>query len=99
MFVKNMTSSRTGNEVANQFVLFFSNAQVFQSYKTIIAMIDNTGKLWVTPDWEASKTTMKYFKEFANTTASAKEIRGRIEEGRYKMCNANDIRAFVEGKA
>ena len=29
MFVSNMRSTRTGNEVANQFVLFFSNAQVF----------------------------------------------------------------------
>lgn len=96
MFVSNMRSTRTGNEVANQFVLFFSNATVFQSYRTIIAMRDNTGKLWVTPDWEASKTTMKYFKEFANTTASAKEIRQRIESGQYKACNANDIRNYVE---
>lgn len=98
MFVSNMTSPRTGNAVANQFIIYFKRGQVFQSYKTIIALIDNKGQAYLTPDWNCSSTTLKYVKQFLGTTASAKVIRERIEEGRYKVVKAEAIRDMMEGE-
>lgn len=97
MFVTNMKSPRTGNPVANQFILSFTNGYVFQSYRAIVAAkLD--GVTYITEDWEYSKTTMKYVKEFLNTTASAKIIRERIEDGRYKLVTGKEIRNMVEGQ-
>lgn len=91
MLVSNLTSPRTGNAVANQFVVYFGNGQVFQSYTTIVAA-KIEGVVYLTEEWEYSKTTMKYVKEFLNTTATAKTIRERIAEGQYKLVSSAAIR-------
>lgn len=94
MLVSNLTSPRTGNAVANQFVVYFGNGQVFQSYTTIVAA-KIEGVVYLTPDWEYSKTTMKYVKEFLNTTATAKTIRERIAEGQYKLAESETIHSLL----
>lgn len=95
MFVANLKSPRTGNPVANQFVISFNGGYVFQSYRAIVAAKLN-GETYITEDWEYSKTTMKYVKEFLNTTATAKVIRERIADGTYKLVTGGDIRKMVD---
>lgn len=96
MYVQNMKSPRTNASVANQFVIFLSNGTVFQSYSTVCAAKIG-GKVYLTPDWDYGKTTMKYVKEFIGTTASASEIRKRIADGTYEVIEAEVIRKLAEG--
>lgn len=68
--VTNMESPRTGLPVANQYVIITGDGIYFQSYQTVVAMLDNSGKIWVKENaWEYSKTTSKYLSEwFCNYT-------------------------------
>ena len=61
-------------ENKNQFVITYENEQqqtliCFQSYKTLIAIYNQTTKeLYINyPYWDYSKTTMKHLKIFINT--------------------------------
>ncbi len=58
--VSNMTSSN-GNKVANQFIVFESEATYFQSYQTVIAKTcfeDGERKIFLDADsWDYSVTT------------------------------------------
>lgn len=68
MKVENMTSLRSGREVANQFIIRDDTRIVFQSYDSTIAIIDNSkegaAKLTLGRDWDYSVTTMKYLYQF-----------------------------------
>ena len=68
MKVEKMTSSRSGREVANQFIIRDDTRIVFQSYDSTIAIIDNSKKgaarLTLGRDWDYSVTTMKYLYQF-----------------------------------
>lgn len=90
MKVENMVSERSGREVANQFIIRDDNKIVFQSYNSIIAVIDNskTGadRLTLGCDWDYSNTTMKYLNKFLRdffgwSGACAKAIRAALENG------------------
>jgi len=62
----------------NQYIIDVGNLVIFQSYTTMIACYDSgSGKLYLDPYWEYSKTTMKYFKRFL-------EEETRIEYGTKK---------------
>ena len=70
-YVENMASTR-GSATPNQFILWFENGQVFQSYKSIIAVKFNAFKSVDNPyylgsDWEFSQTTGKYRNAFLNS--------------------------------
>lgn len=87
MIVSNMRSSR-GNDVPNQFTIRSEFGTTFQSYRSIIAFIDNTGK--VTLDeyyWNYSRTTSKYLSLFLDSTTI--ETKKRIKEGIYTLANLN----------
>ena len=87
MIVSNMVSSK-GNDVPNQFEIDSPLVRTFQSYKSIIAFIDRTGK--VTLDeyyWNYSRTTSKYRTEFLGE--NTKETKEKIEKGIYKLTNLN----------
>lgn len=43
--VKNMDSPRTGNPVANQYIITTDEYEVFQSYQTVIVAITKGAKL------------------------------------------------------
>lgn len=45
MKIENMTSP-LGNEVANQFKLYYNNFVAFQSYDTLIAVYDRENELY-----------------------------------------------------
>lgn len=63
--VRNMTSPRTGREVANQFVIENGDVTLFQSYRSPIVEIDrNTRTIRVYEDWSYSRTTSKYRNQF-----------------------------------
>lgn len=63
--VYNMTSERSGREVANQFVIEHGAKTMFQSYDSTIVEIDETEKtVTVYPHWDYSMTTGKYRNQF-----------------------------------
>ena len=81
--------SNNGNQVPNQFIIDNGNKTIFQSYKTIVAVEEN-GK--VTLDINAleySNTTLKYLKQFLNTSDSKKQLQAKIENSFYQVEDLN----------
>ena len=97
MKVENMKSARTGKAVANQFVITDNehNATWFQSYTSVIALVNN-GILFLDKNkWDYSVTTAKYRNAFVATYfnskyASRDGIREGIEDGKIIMTGLND---------
>jgi hypothetical protein len=86
MKVQNFTSSN-GNSVPNQFLLTDGNKKVFQSYKSVIAVIEN-GKVSLDEKfWDYSNTTGKYRNQFLGETK--KETEAKIKSGEYTLTNLN----------
>lgn len=81
--VSNLTSLN-GNLVANQFdINYVDNGNyisVFQSYTTIIAKKENGVLTLDSNALEYSNTTLKYLKQWLNTSMSKKELYKWIEE-------------------
>lgn len=87
--VENMTSPRTGNPVANQFLITIGDLTFFQSYQSVIAVWDkSTGKITLDANyWDYSNTTSKYRNEFLGE--NTKETRNKIENGTYAVAVLN----------
>lgn len=84
MKVRNMTSPRTGREVANQFVITDGAITVFQSYDSTIIKIDKKEKrITVYKDWNYSVTTGKYRNQFME------------DEGFYKMADKKGFEYYM----
>lgn len=96
MKVENMKSERTGKAIPNQFVITDNehNATWFQSYTSVIALVNN-GILFLDKNkWDYSRTTAKYRNAFVATYynskyASAEGIKGGIKEGKIIMTELN----------
>ena len=87
IIVSNMHSTN-GNLVPNQFKIYTSEGSYFQSYRTVIAFIDNNGKVFLDENsWDYSRTTSKYRNLFLNK--NTQEIKQLINEGEYKLKNLN----------
>ena len=101
MKVINMTSNK-GNKIANQFIIYDdNNNKYFQSYKSIIAKIENNDvieniginyqrnkKVYLDKNyWDYSVTTGKYRNIFLNETK--KETEKKIKDGVYTLTNLN----------
>lgn len=89
--VQNM-QSESGKEVPNQFIITDGKYKTFQSYKSIIAIIETTkhGDEYITLDgnwWKYSPTTSKYRNQFLGETT--KETQAKIDSGKYKLSNLN----------
>lgn len=86
--VRNLTSPRTDNAVANQFVIETKKGTFFQSYKSVIAKVDNNGNITLSQWWDYSNTTMKYLyqflKEFGYYGLNSKEVRRLIKDKEFK---------------
>ena len=73
MKVRNMVSSSSGREVANQFVISGDSKVIFQSYDSTICVIDHNKEgaehITLGRNWDYIKTTSKYLyqllREFA----------------------------------
>lgn len=84
MKVRNMTSPRTGREVANQFIITDGNKTVFQSYNSTIVEIDNGNKIiTIHSAWDYSTTTGKYRNQFME------------EYGFYDMNNKKGFEYYI----
>lgn len=85
--VRNLTSPRTYNAVANQFVICTKKGDFFQSYRSIVAKVDNKGKVWLSAYWDYSRTTMKYLYQFLRDYGyydlSASKVRKHIADGTF----------------
>ena len=85
--IENMVSE-SGNDIPNQFEIYTPKGLYFQSYKTIIAFIDNTGQIWLDEeDWDYSTTTGKYRNIFLREKRPETEY--KIKKGIYKLTNLN----------
>jgi hypothetical protein len=68
--------------VPNQYIIKYMNLEIFQSYNSIICVIDHdTNKTYLGKDWAYSCTTWKYRNKFLNE--SLKETRRKIKEWKY----------------
>ena len=86
--VRKMKSVRTGNPVANQFIIYTPDGNYFQSYNSVIACRANDGK--VTLDkyyWDYSRTTGVYRNQFLGESIA--DTRSKIESGEYELADLN----------
>ena len=98
MKVRNMVSSRSGNAVANQFVMVGDNKAVFQSYDSIICVIDyskeGAERITLGRDWDYSRTTAKYLhqflREYAHMNTTAQGLRTAIKN--HDICYDENLR-------
>ena len=95
--------SDKGKMVPNQFIIngidfspnvninipwFSRNCSVFQSYDSIIAIRDLTGRVLLDEIyWNYSNTTSRYRNKFLGETT--KETQSKIDSGEYKLVNLN----------
>ena len=97
MKVENMKSAKTGKAVANQFIITDNehNAVWFQSYTSVIALVNN-GLLYLDKDkWDYSRTTAKYRNAFvaayfSGKYASRDGIKAGVEDGKIIMTGLNN---------
>lgn len=90
--VQSMTSPRTGNSVANQFIINTPDATYFQSYDSVIVKQEYTkhdGRKTYLDEtfWNYSRTTSKYRSEFLNESTS--ETKAKIASGEYILMDLN----------
>ena len=86
--VVHQMKGRSGKEVPNQLVIYADNGRLFQSYRTVIAFIDNNGKVYLDLEkWDYSTTTGKYRNIFLNEDKRTTE--GKIKSGEYTLVNLN----------
>ena len=85
--VTNLTSPRTGKAVANQFYITTYNGAYFKSYDSVVAWVDNKGKVTLSYDWDYSNTTTKYLyqflREFGYSELSKQKVRKMIEDKEF----------------
>lgn len=86
MKVQNLTSAN-GNEVANQFEIIDNGKRIFQSYQSVICVIENDVVTLDEYYWNYSRTTSKYRNIFLGE--DTKETERKIKEGIYKLANLN----------
>ena len=104
MRVSNLTSPRSGNPVANQYLIEglpagtfhdkegnrIRSGEAFQSYFSMIAFRDHQGTIYLDATyWDYSNTTLKYLREFLGNGDMTKDIRRKIGSGEYKLANLN----------
>ena len=86
--VRQMKSVRSGRPVANQFILYAPDGNYFQSYNSVIAFIDNNGKITLDSYyWDYSRTTGKYRNQFLGE--GIVDTRSKIDSGEYKLADLN----------
>lgn len=87
MKVSQLISKRSGNPVANQFILYGNDFTAFQSYDSIIVKRQN-GKIYLDENyWDYSATTGKYRNQFLGETK--RETEKKIKSGEYILTDLN----------
>ena len=78
--------------VKNQFIITLTTKKgtkkIFQSYNTVIAVIDEKRQVWLDRNsWDCSATTGKYRNQFLRENIA--ETRKKIKSGQYKLADLN----------
>ncbi len=97
MRVYQMTSPSSHNAVANQYEIYDNfGSRFFQSYRSLIAKITNTGEVFLDKNyWDYSTTTGKYRNQFLGECIA--ETRKRIKSGEYKLVDLqNQLKSLEE---
>jgi hypothetical protein len=71
----------------NQLVIKRGKKEIFQSYGTIIAVVENNKITLDRKKWDFSRTTTKYLGRFLGCNKA--DIEKRIKDGTYKLANLN----------
>lgn len=100
MKVTNMTNSR-GRKVSNQFIITDGNVYTFQSYNSVIAVVDfDNSIITLGSDWNYSTTTSRYRNSFfeglgldeLTDTASVREAIKNGSVAGYKVVYKEDLK-------
>lgn len=87
-YVENFKSFRSGNPIANQFKITLQNgAEIFQSYKSVVAVKVDGFTFLDRTCWNYSNTTSRYRKEFLNE--DTKTTKQKIKDNVYIMMDLN----------
>ena len=93
--VRNMTSERSGREVANQFCIREGQNVYFQSYDSVIVKFNRTNNevIFDKNTWNYSTTTSKYRNQFMREElglyTNVAECRKAIDEGKIILADLN----------
>lgn len=71
---------RSTAKVANQFLIYGDDFELFQSYQSLIAM-RHGGKVYIFTDWDYSTTTGKYRNDFLGENKA--ETLKKLKSGEY----------------
>ena len=86
MKVYNM-KTRSGNKAVNQFIIETDDVTAFQSYQSTIAVKKLGQSLQLSQQWDYSKTTLQYLKEFiylqTGEYVTKKDIEKNLANGKY----------------
>ena len=75
-------ANKSGNLVANQYIIHTSEGRYFQSYGSTIALVPyDGGQIELGTDWNASPTTLRYCSMFLGETTN--ETRQKLLNGTY----------------
>ncbi len=86
--IKQMTSPASGNPVANQFKIYTPKGVYFQSYDSIIALVDNKRNIILDEYYhDYSRTTSKYLTKFLGL--NTQERKNQIKNKKIKLKNLN----------
>lgn len=100
MKVTNITNSR-GRKVPNQFMIENGNIYTFQSYNSVIAVVDfDNSIITIGGDWNYSTTTSRYRNRFFETLgldelSNTANVREAIKNGGvagYKVVYGEDLK-------
>lgn len=84
MKVTNITNSR-GRKVPNQFTINDGNVYTFQSYNSVVVVVDfDNSTVTLGSDWNYSTTTSRYRNKFFETV------------GLYEMSNTESVREAIK---
>ena len=74
--VENMLSDSTGRAVPNQFIIYTNEGVYFQSYSTMIAFIDRSGKVFLVDSaLDFSTTTNRWLYRFLRDYANMYDLK------------------------
>ncbi len=87
--VRNMKSSKSGREVANQFIIKTDEGRYFQSYDSVIVFKNYEDGITYLDEkkWDYSPTTGKYRNQFLRE--DKRETERKIKNGTYVLTNLN----------
>ena len=86
--VTQMTSPRSGNPVANQFEIRTPKGLFFQSYDSIIALVDKKNNIILDEYYhDYSRTTSKYLSSFLGISTQDRKLMIKSKEIKLKDLN------------